>query len=511
MDKQVNTKLLKGTWIMAFAAVFSKILSAVYRVPLQNMVGDHGYYVYQQIYSIYGIFGVLSLTGLPLLISKVFSGNSKEELNDNLRDVFWLLTYVAIFLVVVIQLSSGLLARLMGDVNIKEELQLTSLIYLLMPIEAVIRGFYQSKLDVKVSAISQVIEQIVRVTLILIVAVLFTRNVFGVYEMGAFANFGSVVAAITACIYLTYTFIKSRVDNGIKLNFRPSFNKGLSKKLLFEGLGIIFVTGILVFYQMIDSLTIVPELVKNGLSVMEAGVQKGIFDRAQPLAQLGIVVVVSFLSVLVPAKESSNDTSTIRRVLHFCIGLSLAETVGLFLLIKPINIMFFKDSKSSDVIGVFLISIALYSIINILVTLNDNKKHRTILAFIVLSLILKAVLNNVLIQTMGLMGASVATNLSLVCLLVMLLFISDKEIKQVFVMNGFIVKIGAALILMAAAVWLTIKTCYIWLGESRLDSIIVTVVAIIVGVLIYGISVILFRVFSKEELSELPVLRRIIK
>ncbi|GKQ42288.1 sugar transporter [Companilactobacillus sp. RD055328] len=511
MDKQVNTKLLQGTWIMAFAAVFSKILSAVYRVPLQNMVGDHGYYVYQQIYSIYGIFGVLSLTGLPLLISKFFSGNSNEELRSNFRDVFWLLTYVAITLVVVIQLSANSLAKMMGDVNIQEELQLTSLIYLLMPIEAVIRGLYQSKLDVRVSAISQVIEQVVRVTLILIVANLFRHNIFGVYEMGSYANFASVIAAIVASGYLMFALINNRKKHGLQLSLKPTFNKKLSKKIAVEGLGIILVTGILVFFQMIDSLTIVPELIKNGFTVMDAGIQKGIFDRAQPLAQLGIVIVISFLAVLVPAKESNNDQTTITRVLHFCIGLSLAETVGLILLIKPINIMFFKDGKSSDVIGVFLISIALYSLINILVTLNDSLHHKTILLFIVLSLVLKTIFNKLLIQNMGLMGASISTNLSLICLLFVLLLISDQSIRDVLVQNGFLIKTFVALIIMGLAVWITTNICYLWLEETRLDSIIVTFVSIIVGVVVYSLSVYKLKIFSKEDLADLPVIKRIIK
>ncbi|MDO1604588.1 polysaccharide biosynthesis protein [Lactobacillus sp. YT155] len=508
MSNQINQKLLTGTWMMAFAAIFSKILSAVYRVPLQNMVGDHGYYVYQQIYSIYGIFGVLSLTGLPLLISKIFSNNSELQLKQNFRDVFWLLMYVAIFLVMIIQIFAQPIAQMMGDKNIAEELRVTALIYLLMPIEAVIRGYYQSRLDVKVSAMSQVIEQIVRVTLILIVAVLFTRNAFDVYDMGALANFGSVVAAIVASIYLVIFFLHHKT---VKLNLWPSFNWNLSQKIFVEGLGIILVTGILVFFQMIDSLTIVPGLLKNGYSVMDAGIQKGIFDRAQPLAQLGIVVVVSFLSVLVPAKQANKDQTVINRVLKFCIGLSLAETVGLCLLIKPINIMFFKDTKSSDVIAVFLISIALYSLVNILVTLNDNRHHKLILLLIVITLVIKTVLNNFMIQQWGLMGVSWSTNISLVFLLIAMLLISNRSIKQVFVQNGFIFKVSFALLVMTLTVWGATEISYLWLNDSRLDSIVVTVIGIIVGVLVYGIVILKLKVFTKEELSDLPILKRIVK
>lgn len=48
-DKSMK-QLLKGAFILTFAAFLSKILSAVYRVPFQNFVGDLGFYIYQQAY-----------------------------------------------------------------------------------------------------------------------------------------------------------------------------------------------------------------------------------------------------------------------------------------------------------------------------------------------------------------------------------------------------------------------------------------------------------------------------
>lgn len=45
----------KGAAILTAAALAAKLLSALYRVPYQNMVGDIGFYIYQQVYPIYGI------------------------------------------------------------------------------------------------------------------------------------------------------------------------------------------------------------------------------------------------------------------------------------------------------------------------------------------------------------------------------------------------------------------------------------------------------------------------
>jgi hypothetical protein len=52
--------LMRGTFILTIAALFTKILSAFYRIPFQNIVGDVGFYIYQQVYPFYAIAIALS-------------------------------------------------------------------------------------------------------------------------------------------------------------------------------------------------------------------------------------------------------------------------------------------------------------------------------------------------------------------------------------------------------------------------------------------------------------------
>ena len=51
MSSQFSMKsYMKGALLLTVAALVVKVLSAVYRVPFQNLVGDQGLYVYQQVY-----------------------------------------------------------------------------------------------------------------------------------------------------------------------------------------------------------------------------------------------------------------------------------------------------------------------------------------------------------------------------------------------------------------------------------------------------------------------------
>src|SRR5699024_11928735 len=78
------SRAIKGTWILTIASLLSELLSAIYRIPLQNIVGDRGYFIYQQVYPIYGIFSVLALSGLPVVISKGFAQQDSLAAKHNL-------------------------------------------------------------------------------------------------------------------------------------------------------------------------------------------------------------------------------------------------------------------------------------------------------------------------------------------------------------------------------------------------------------------------------------------
>ena len=79
MHNQQMKYLMRGAWILSLSSLIAKILSAVYRVPFQNMVGDTGFYTYQQIYPIYGLGMTFALSGFPVYISKLVAEADGDE------------------------------------------------------------------------------------------------------------------------------------------------------------------------------------------------------------------------------------------------------------------------------------------------------------------------------------------------------------------------------------------------------------------------------------------------
>src|SRR3954452_9277161 len=85
MQKSIHQSkaVFKGALILTIAAIVTKILSAFYRIPFQNIVGDVGFYIYQQVYPFYGMAVVLSTTGFPVVISKLYA--EQKERGDVIR------------------------------------------------------------------------------------------------------------------------------------------------------------------------------------------------------------------------------------------------------------------------------------------------------------------------------------------------------------------------------------------------------------------------------------------
>lgn len=78
-EKTLNL-ISKSSLFITISGLISKILAAIYRIPYQNLVGDRGFYAYQQIYPLLAIISALSLTALPNVVASLCQKNKKEDI-----------------------------------------------------------------------------------------------------------------------------------------------------------------------------------------------------------------------------------------------------------------------------------------------------------------------------------------------------------------------------------------------------------------------------------------------
>ncbi|WP_262371074.1 polysaccharide biosynthesis protein [Rossellomorea vietnamensis] len=516
--ENISAKLMKGTFILTAAALITKILSAVYRIPFQNIVGDIGFYIYQQVYPFYGIALALSTYGFPVIISKMIAerqeGKNGKEVQALLRSSFLFLTVTGVIWFLLIYFGAGPIASQMGDPQLEKLIQLISITFLLIPFISGLRGFYQGTGNMVPTAYSQVGEQFVRVATILVFSAVLVANDYSLYMAGAGALFGSITGGLV-CILILLTFVW-RDQTRFSLSFfgsRETNHKEIWSRLLKHGTAICVSGMLLVLLQLIDALNVYSLLVQSGISETESKQLKGIYDRGQPFIQLGTVVSTSLSLTLVPlitAAFRKGDRAVMNEKIRLALKIGslagFAASLGLINIIEPTNTMLFQNSLGSDVIAVFCLSILFSSII---LTISGILQGIELIYFpamaIMGGLAIKFFLNIMLVSRYGTMGSSIATVIALGAIAAILIFRLKKQFNAPFLKLHFYLVTGLAGITMTV-----VLQAYSYLfsmvagDESRILAAVESLSGTAVGAAVFILIIIKGRVFSFEELQQLP-------
>lgn len=210
-------KIWRGAVVLTIAAFVTKLLSAFYRVPYQNIVGDVGFYIYQQVYPIYGIVMSLALYGYPIVISKLVAervaGRDHKGVVSVLLVSLLFLCSLGLLIFSVLYVGAKQVAIWMGDAELAPLVRLLSFSFLLFPFIALLRGYFQGENNMIPTAVSQVGEQLVRVMTIIFLSYLFIKSGRTVYDAGAAAVFGSFAGGLTALLLLTAYWLR-RANRG---------------------------------------------------------------------------------------------------------------------------------------------------------------------------------------------------------------------------------------------------------------------------------------------------------
>lgn len=88
MSKRQQHSFLEGAAILVIATALSKIIGAVFKIPLNNIIGDLGFGYYSSAYDLFvPIYGI-SLTGLPMVVSRMVAERVAEGRYLSAKRVF---------------------------------------------------------------------------------------------------------------------------------------------------------------------------------------------------------------------------------------------------------------------------------------------------------------------------------------------------------------------------------------------------------------------------------------
>lgn len=514
---------MKGAAMLTIAAIIVKLLSAVYRVPFQNLVGDEGFYIYQQVYPFIGIITTWTSFGFAVALSKILSdykASGKANAAPRIREIALIyIGFISILFFLFLFFGANFLAEAMGDVGLSSLLKAGAYVILLMPLLAVLKGDFQSGGRMEPVAYAQIVEQVVRVSVILVGTWIVVSSSLDLYKAGSMAMYGAVAGELAGVLFLSFIYWKTYGRNN-------STNKNVDVRFwtIVKDLTMLSISAsisalLFLLLQLVDSFTVFQLLLESGMEKQQAMEKKGIYDRGQPLVQLGIVIASTLSLAIVPLVAHRMNTEKGRTAIPFmqltyrvAFTFSVAAALGLIIVLPFVNEMLFQTRDESFTLMVFSLQIVWMSLIlTLMAMLQGSGKVKLPTLFLLVGVCSKWLLNGMLIPTYGVLGAAVAGNISLAIVFVLMLTYFKKSWKVRFASFAFYkgIAISSVMMIVCLTVYILVADTILfdWLS-SRMQSVAISLSAVTLGGTIFLVMLAKRRVIAEKEWFLLPFGRR---
>lgn len=295
----MNKSVAKSSIILIIAGITCKILGALFRLPLTNILGVTGIGYFQMVMSLYAFTLVLCSGGITITLSKMVAEPCINK-DNRVNSLYKISILTSIILGIVVGGIFLIFARNISALQGGTFGIAYKLMIFLLPLGGIIacfRGVLQGFETMYPTAVSQVIEQGIRFIFGLLFAFIFIKKSV---DMGVFGAFlGIVVGEILSALYLIYE-IKKR-----KVKFEGKDYKGFYKNLFPILLG----GCILPLVNAVDSLIIVNRLIVAGFTEQQAvllfGVQTGVVGTVLNLpAIISSSLAIALLPSIAAMKEN---------------------------------------------------------------------------------------------------------------------------------------------------------------------------------------------------------------
>lgn len=164
-QKKNNSFLMQGM-ILAAAGIITRIIGIAYRIPVTNILGTKGQGFYATAFSIYNIALLLTSYSLPLAVSKLISARVSKGERKNAMRIFkgalWFAFFVGSAVACIVFFFSDFIAETIMSMELSAyALRVLAPGLLIVAVMGVLRGFFQGMGTMMPTAISQILEQIV--------------------------------------------------------------------------------------------------------------------------------------------------------------------------------------------------------------------------------------------------------------------------------------------------------------------------------------------------------------
>lgn len=513
-----KNNFVEGTVIATAVIVIVKLLGLLYVIPFYQIVGDQGGDLYSYAYNIYMIFLSISSAGLPDAIAKIISEYNALEMEDAKNRAYIIgkkiisiisITSFLILFVFAEEIGMFIIGNIKGG-NTAEDIAFVirclSPAVLLIPFLSITKGFLQGHKYISASSMSQLIEQIVRIFVILAGSFLAYKVFRGTLSLAVgIAVSGAFFGGLAAYLYLKRVINKNNLLKEPKTKDKIT-NREITKKIILYAIPFVIISVINSLYNETDQILVLRllEYLKFDSDEIE-NIAAAIATWSPKICIIINAMAMGMTMSLVPTivssfakKDYKNVERQINKTLSMIFFVSLPLSIGISVLSNSIWTLFYTPSAiGGNILRLMAFSSLLGNLVMIVSTLCQSvNKYHAVYIVAILGLALNAGLDipiMILYNKIGLptyLGSITATMIGYTISILVGLLILRKENKYSYssalknVLKSLIPGLSMLIVLVIVNMFLPFS------DFNKGTAIIKIIIDVIIGAPIYiGISI----------------------
>ncbi len=535
-----KNNFVEGAFISTLGLVICKIIGIIYVIPFRAIVGVQGAILYSYAYTIYAVFAALSSTGIPSTMAKTISEYNTLEYHDAEIRAYKLSRNIIIALGIVMfailfifapQIAYMIIGDIEGGNTIEDitfVIRIIATALLIIPVLSSLKGYLQGLRVMKEPAIANIIEQLIRVAVILIGSFL-TLNILNLSVTTAvgISVFGATAGALAAYIYLLKKIKKHKMslpqNYKIKKEEKKLTNDIIIKKIIKYSLPFILIEVIRSAYNTIDIFTTVQTLVDLGFSVTDAEITLSVITTwGSKLNMIILSITFGLAMSIIPnivrsatLKDYKDVDNKIKQSLKIVLFTSLPMTIGLFFLSSSVWTIFYGyDQLSIQVFSFFILQAITSAFYFILVdTTNALSKSKAAILTLLMCFLAKGLFNIPMMHLLDFLNLNAIYAPTLTTMLVQIsgavyLLIYLKRVYSLSYKS--LIKTFIKIIIITAIMFVSLSIIRLLIGQfppTRLYALLEIIIYSIIGGAIYiylSFKHNLFNtVFGKENMNNI--------
>lgn len=536
-----------GALILMLSNIIVKIVGALFKIPLKNVIGATAMGYFGTAYSVYSMFFLISTAGLPVAISRMIAAAKAKSKTREVERIYRV--SLVIFMTIgaigsaILFFGSETIASFPGEPEVALCLRTISPIMFFICVASCVRGYFQGLQNMTPTAVSQVVEVMGNLCIGLTLGIWATKHGYRPAEVASFVLAGVTIGVVLSAVYLFFakTVAKRDKETGLLEQEEVRSGKALAKELIRIAIPITVASSVLSLTSVIDSMVAVGRMKAVGVgldylraSVAEEEVAISIYGaytaQAVTLFNMPPTITYPFAISIIPAISSALTTGNkegLRKTMDFTFRIvtviCLPLAVGMGVMSRPIMDLLFKNEDLFEsgagmvtsngiaaamltILSVAILFSGLVSVSGAMLQAYGHEGKSIISTSLgVLSKFLSVYLF-VGIPAVGAYGIPLST---LTCYVIMFGF------NMLFLVKFVGYRFSIRKVLLRPLIAATLCGVSAMGGYLALKLVIspriATVAGIAVGALVYVVSLFLVRGFEKEDVLQLPKGEKILK